>query len=193
MERTRRAGFSLRFPSERGIDGQFPDPSQQSRGGPLRLMFLAATIQTQMTLPFTFPSAEWCEACRTAVNASEAYRTSAREWTHGPVALVIDVDATLGLGSEAVWIDSDRGECRECVLVSHERAGQAAFVLQAPYSRWKEVLRKQVDPTKAMMQNKLKLSKGHMPTAVRFVTSNKALVEAAASVPTRFVDDPEIK
>jgi putative sterol carrier protein len=116
---------------------------------------------------------------------------SAKEWTHGPVALVIDADTTLGIGSKAVWIDSHQGECRECTLVTSERAEEASFVLKASYSRWKEVLRKQVDPTKAMMQNKLKLTKGHMPTAVRFVTSNKALVQAAASVPTRFLDDPD--
>lgn len=125
------------------------------------------------------------------VNASETYRTSAKEWTYGPLALVIDPDPALGpSAANAVWIDSHRGECRECRLVTPDEAQQASFVLKAPYSRWKEVLRKQIDPTKAMMQNKLKLIKGHMPTAVRFVVSNKALVEAAATVPTRFLDEP---
>ena len=43
-------------------------------------------------------------------------------------------------------------------------------MLVASYARWKEVIRKQLDPTKGMMQNKLKLTKGHMPTMVKYVT-----------------------
>ncbi len=39
------------------------------------------------------------------------------------------------------------------------------------------------------MQNKLKLTKGNMPTMVKYVTSNKEFVEATTRVPTRFLDD----
>jgi putative sterol carrier protein len=51
------------------------------------------------------------------------------------------------------------------------------------------VIRKELDPTKGMMQNKLKLAKGHMPTIVKFVTSNKELVDSTTRVPTQFVDE----
>jgi hypothetical protein len=40
-----------------------------------------------------------------------------------------------------------------------------------------------------MMQNKLKLTKGHMPTMVKYVGSNKELVESTSRVPTRFLDE----
>ena len=52
------------------------------------------------------------------------------------------------------------------------------------YARWKEVIRKQLDPTKGMMQNKLKLTKGHMPTMVKYVNASKELVESTTRVPT---------
>jgi putative sterol carrier protein len=44
----------------------------------------------------------------------------------------------------------------------------------------------QLDPTKAMMQNKLKLTKGHMPTMVKFVTASKELVASSTRVETTF-------
>ena len=65
----------------------------------------------------------------------------------------------------------------------------AAFVIVAGYPRWKEVIRKLLDPTKGMMQNKLKLTKGHMPTMVKFVTASKELVESTSRVPTQFLDE----
>ena len=40
-----------------------------------------------------------------------------------------------------------------------------------------------------MMQNRLKLTKGHMPTMVKFVTASKELVESTSRVPTKFIDE----
>jgi putative sterol carrier protein len=137
-----------------------------------------------------FPSAEWCAAYKDAINASPGYKVAAREWTHGPVAMVVTADPSIGLTQDmAMWLDVHQGVCRDCRLVSRDEAEKASFVLVAPYSRWKEVIRKELDPTKGMMQNKLKLTKGHMPTMVKFVTSNKELVEATTRVPTQFMDE----
>jgi putative sterol carrier protein len=137
-----------------------------------------------------FPSAEWCSAYKDALNANPAYRTAARDWTYGPVAMVVTAEPSIGLASDmAMWLDLHQGVCRDGHMVSREEAEKAAFVIVASYARWKEVIRKELDPTKAMMQNKLKLTKGHMPTIVKFVTSNKELVESTARVPTQFMDE----
>jgi putative sterol carrier protein len=137
-----------------------------------------------------FPSAEWCTAYEKAINASPNYKTAGREWTHGSVAMVVTADPSIGLPEDlGMWLDVHQGVCRACRLVSRDEADKASFVLVAPYARWKEVIRKDLDPTKGMMQNKLKLTKGHMPTMVKFVTSNKELVEATTRVPTQFIDE----
>jgi putative sterol carrier protein len=140
--------------------------------------------------PLRFPSAEWCNAYKDAINASPGYKAAAKDWTYGPVAMVVTAEPAIGLPeSQAMWLDMHQGECRACRLVSLEEAEKASFVLVASYGRWKEVIRKELDPTKGMMQNKLKLTKGHMPTMVKYVTSNKELVEATTRVPTRFLDE----
>jgi putative sterol carrier protein len=137
-----------------------------------------------------FPSAEWCAAYKDAINANPGYKTAAKEWTHGPVAFVVTADPAIGIPEDmAMWLDVHQGECRSTRMVSRAEADQAAFVIVASYSRWKEVIRKELDPTKGMMQNKLKLAKGHMPTIVKFVMSNKELVESTTRVPTQFVDE----
>jgi putative sterol carrier protein len=137
-----------------------------------------------------FPSAEWCAAYKDAINANPGYKAAAKDWTHGPVAMVVSAEPSIGIPEDiSMWLDVDRGECKGCRLVSREQAYSASFVIVASYARWKEVIRKELDPTKGMMQNKLKLTKGHMPTIVKFVTSNKELVESTTRVPTQFVDE----
>lgn len=140
--------------------------------------------------PISFPSAEWCAAYEGAINANTAYKAAGRDWTHGPVAMVVSADPSLGVAEDmAMWLDLHQGECRNCRLVTRDEAEKAAFVIVASYARWKEVIRKQLDPTKGMMQNKLKLTKGHMPTMVKYVTASKELVESTCRVPTRFLDE----
>jgi putative sterol carrier protein len=137
-----------------------------------------------------FPSAEWCAAYKDAINANANYATTGREWTHGAVAMVVTADPAIGIAQDtAMWLDVHQGRCNDCRLVSREEADKAAFVLVGTYARWKEVIRKLLDPTKGMMQNKLKLTKGHMPTMVKFVTASKELVESTTRVPTQFVDE----
>jgi putative sterol carrier protein len=137
-----------------------------------------------------FPSPEWCTAYRDAINANPNYKTAGKDWTHGPVAMVVVADPAIGIPEDtSMWLELHQGSCRDCHLVSREEAEKASFVIVATYARWKEVIRKQLDPTKGMMQNRLKLTKGHMPTMVKFVTASKELVESTSRVPTQFVDE----
>ncbi len=137
-----------------------------------------------------FPSAEWCTAFRDAINANAAYKAAGKDWTHGAVAMVVSAEPAIGIPEDtALGLDVARGPGRDCRLVSREEAEKAAFVLVASYARWKEVIRKELDPTKGMMQNRLKLTKGHMPTMVKFVTASKELVESTSRVPTQFIDE----
>lgn len=138
-----------------------------------------------------FPSKEWTEAYADAVNANEAYRTAGKDWNHGTVAMVIKADPSIGVDDDTGMIlDVEGGRCRGTKYLAGMEAVEKespAFVIVAPYARWKEVINGEVDPIKAMMQGKLKLTKGHLPTMLRFVESSRQLVTSAQKVPTEFV------
>jgi len=61
------------------------------------------------------------------------------------------------------------------------------FIIVTSYARWKEVIQGNLDPIKGMMEGKLKLSRGDLPTIVRFVESSRQLVVSASKVPTEFM------
>jgi putative sterol carrier protein len=135
-----------------------------------------------------FPSEAWVLAYKEAINANPEYAKAGKDWTHGAVAMIVRADPEAGITEDmAMWLDVHEGRCRECKLVSAQVAEESApFVVVASYAQWKQVIRKEVDPTKALMQGKLKLSKGHLPTMVKYVNASKQLVESTTRVPTKF-------
>ena len=137
-----------------------------------------------------FPSPEWAAAYKDAINANPRYKDAGKDWTHGVVAMVVKADEKLGIEKDTgLWLDVERGTCKDCKIVSMEEAQKAPFVIVADYAKWKSVIKRELDPIKGMMQNKLKLTKGHMPTIVKYVTSQRELVETTSNVPTKFRDE----
>jgi putative sterol carrier protein len=139
-------------------------------------------------MAYRFPSAEWTAAYKDAVNANEAYAQAGRDWNHGPVAFVIEAEPAAGIAQDVGMIlDVEGGVCRETTYVEDRSAVEdCPFVIVGSYENWRTVLDGQLDPTKAMMQNRLKLTKGHLPTMLRFVESSKQLVASATRVPTEY-------
>jgi putative sterol carrier protein len=134
-----------------------------------------------------FPSAAWTEAFKDAINANGAYAQAGKEWTHGKVAYVVKARPAIGIPDDtAMVLDLHAGRCREAQMTTAAQAQSADFVIVAEYERWREVLSGQMDPTKAMMQNKLKLEKGHLPTIVKFVIASKELVRSALTIDTHY-------
>jgi putative sterol carrier protein len=136
-----------------------------------------------------FPSVAWVAAYEAAINGSAEYRTSSLEWTHGPVALVVVANPALGVTEPVgIWLDLDRGTCRAARVLSADEAQRASFVLTAEYRFWKQIIRKELGPIAGIMQRKVALQ-GSLPIVVRFIKSAEALVDAATTVPTRFLDE----
>lgn len=137
-----------------------------------------------------FPSTEWAGAYKVAINTNAAYKTAGKDWTHGVVAMVVKADPSIGIPDDVgMWLDVNQGECRDCKIVPGAEAQSAPFVIFADYARWKQVIKRELDPIKGMMQGKLKLTKGHMPTIVKYVNASRELVESTSRVDTKFLDE----
>lgn len=138
-----------------------------------------------------FPSTEWVVAYKDAINANPDYKKAGKDWGHGAVAMVVKAEPSVGIAEDlAMLLDVHQGECRACTLcLAKEAEATAPFVVVASYAQWKQVIKREIDPTMALMQGKLKLTKGHMPTMVKYVNASKQLVESTARVSTKFRDE----
>jgi putative sterol carrier protein len=135
-----------------------------------------------------FPSEEWMTIYRERINASQEYREAAATW-EAPIAFALEAEPDRGVPGD-LWalLDLWHGECRDARMVEPMEGERAPFVIRAPYSRWKEVLRGDLDPVKGMMQGKLRLQ-GDLATIVRHVRAANELVHLTMQVPTQFLDE----
>jgi putative sterol carrier protein len=135
-----------------------------------------------------YGSQEWLDAYKTRLNESESYKQAAAGW-EGELALVIEAEPESGwTETQAGLLDLWHGECRDAKVVDEAGAGTAKFAIRAPYSRWKQVMRKELDPISGVMTGKLRL-RGDMGVLMRHVAAAKELVNVATSVPTEFPDE----
>lgn len=136
-----------------------------------------------------FPSEAWLTEYVALINSSKEYEEAAATW-EGDLCYIYEAEPDKGVPKDVyIWVDLWHGKCRGSRYdVTQDEADKAKFTIRAPYSRWKEVIRKELDPIKGMMQGKLKL-KGDLPTIVRYVKAANELVNIASTVPTQFVDE----
>ena len=105
-------------------------------------------------------------------------------------ALVVKADPAIGLEKDTAFIlDLHEGVCRKAWLTEDmAEAEQQPFCITGNYGQWKQVIRKELDPIRGMIQGKLKL-KGNLPVIVRFVKAAQELVNATSVVDTHFLDE----
>src|SRR5262245_57613434 len=100
-----------------------------------------------------FPSKECLDTYVERINGRPEERAAAAAG-EGDISYVFEPEPDKGVPEEIwLWLDLWHGECRASRYDLPSNEGQKArFIIMAPYSRWKEVLRRQLDPVKGMMQ-----------------------------------------
>jgi putative sterol carrier protein len=136
----------------------------------------------------TFPTDEWFQAFIVRINGSDEYKVAAADW-EGDISFLVQAEPDVGF-PEDVWgyLDLWHGVCRGGGVVGPDRGAGAAYLLSAPYTRWKDIVVGDLDPIKGMMQGKLKV-RGDLPTIVRYVRAANELVRLTGEVDTAFPDE----
>lgn len=133
---------------------------------------------------FELFTAPWADAYRDAVNANEAYGKAAADW-EGPIALHLVRDPAKGVESDrAVLLDLWHGECRGAKAVTADEAqAEADYVIRGDHATWMRILDGALNPLKALMFGRLKLTKGRLRDLLPYTRAAKELVESAQDVP----------
>jgi putative sterol carrier protein len=133
-------------------------------------------------------SPEFARALKDEINKSAVYKQAGKGWKW-TVGLVVEAEPENNVPvSQGVFMDLFDGEARDIKIVSAPEAEKADFVIKAPYTRWKQVMKKELDPTKGMMQGKLKL-KGDLPTIVRYNKASAEMTECTTRIAVEFPDE----
>jgi putative sterol carrier protein len=142
-----------------------------------------AEVATRMEQPppYIIGTPEWVSSYEKLVQQDAAYKEAAKDW-EGSVVMHILPDPEHGLDIDLyIFMDLWHGDCRFMKIVPQDAGEAGDFVITGAMERWMQVVKKELDVTKGMMQGKLKL-KGDLPTIVRAVKAAVRLVELAGEV-----------
>ncbi len=133
-------------------------------------------------------SPEWAAAYKDEINRSAVYKQAAAGW-EGTVGLVVLAEPDKNFPEDkGVAMDLWHGEARAITVVSREEAEKCKFVITGPYSRWKQVAKKELDATKGIMLGQLKL-RGDFPTLVRYTKASQEMTECTTRVAVTWPDE----
>lgn len=134
-----------------------------------------------------FPSDPWVREFVDAINTSEGYRRLAHDW-EGDVVIAVEAEPDKGVPRDVhILLDLWHGACRDGGVVDGGRGDHAEFVIRAPYSRWKDVIRGDLEPVRGLMQGKLRV-RGDLQKILRYVKATQELAHLTSEVETTFPD-----
>ena len=130
----------------------------------------------------------WLEAWKEKIAQSSQYREIAKNW-EGSVAIIVNADPERGIAAPIhLFTDYWHCEVRDFLICDEAKARSANFVMSGDYARWKQVAKKELDPTKALMQGKLKL-KGNLAYIVLHIRTVNKVVDLLCEVETIWPDE----
>jgi len=128
-----------------------------------------------------FPSDEWIHVFKDELNKNKTYQEVAKDW-EGDFLFVITPDEELK--KEVVfYIDLWHGKCRDAYLVKGEK--HAKFVFKGPYSNWKKVIRKELDPIRGLIRGLFTVD-GDSRVILDQAKAAQELVNTASMIPVVF-------
>jgi len=132
-----------------------------------------------------FGSQEWLDALRKALETSQAYKEAAKNW-EGDIYFVVEPDASYK-NRHIMYLDLWHGECREARAITDENEKSPKYSIVGPFTNWKQILTKKVDPVQSMMTGKIKV-KGDMAQIMKMPRAAVELVNCATAFETLFPD-----
>lgn len=147
-----------------------------------------------------FATTEWCSKYCEALNNNDAYEEAAATWEGDFIFQInpsgpLDHEITMYIGlyhgkctGAAVLGDDDEYkllEKGEEPTVENPPPYEAEFLYEAKYEDWVKILKKELDPIKALLQGKAKV-KGDMAKIMRATKAAQELVNTTTLIETEF-------
>jgi putative sterol carrier protein len=128
-----------------------------------------------------FPSDEWIKIFKEKLNKSKSYKEVAKDW-EGDFLFIITPDEEL---KEEVtfYVDLWHGKCRDAYLVKGKKT--AAFEFKGPYSNWKKVINKELDPIRGLIRGMFTVE-GDSKVILDQSKAAQELVNTASTIPVEF-------
>ena len=129
-------------------------------------------------------SEEWVKAFGKAINDNPNYKPSALTW-EGDMLFVIEPSGNLDHVVK-VLVGLYHGDCTGTKLIKEGEEIEAEFIITGNYDNVLQVIKKEIDPIRAIMAGKLKLE-GNMAKVMRHTKAAQEIVVSLGNIETEFL------
>ncbi len=137
-----------------------------------------------MSEKINFGTDAWIKQLMVELNNSEAYAEAAKNW-EGDIYFVVDPKGSVLEEEVYMYVDLWHGKCRHAEVPASKDKFNPEFTIKGTVKAFKEVIDNGLDPMKALLTRKLKLT-GNMAKIMRNVKSANQLVHCCTFIPTNF-------
>ena len=113
-----------------------------------------------------FLKQEWADEYARCLNNNPNYKKSAKTW-EGALVLEFAAESIKLETTARLWLDLWHGKCREARFLQDGEEAPIEYTISAPESTWAALVRGDLDPSRAMMSGKFKIS-GNTSKLMRF-------------------------
>jgi putative sterol carrier protein len=140
-----------------------------------------------MSEKLLFPSKEWMDKLVDLLKGNADYKKAAGNW-EGSLALVIEAEEGKLDKKLIFYADPYHGEIRAHAIINNIEEKNPDFVINGPYSVWKEIQKGNMDTMQAIMKGKVKV-KGNMAALLKQVKATQVMMKLLEEIPTKYVDE----
>ncbi len=134
-----------------------------------------------------FPSYEWMETLVEMLNDNEEYKKAAATY-EGVMALLIKAEEGKLDEDMLGYVHPYHGQIIDYGIWDDLEGKDPMFIIYAPYSTWKSVVKGEIDPMGAIMKGKIKI-KGDMAQLLKRTQGSQIMMEAMKQLDTQFIDE----
>ncbi|MFE3845454.1 SCP2 sterol-binding domain-containing protein [Thermoplasmatota archaeon] len=128
-----------------------------------------------------FPSNEWIKIFKDELNKNKYYEEIAKNW-EGDFLFIISPDNELKKETK-FYVDLWHGKCRDAYQVKDDK--KTVFIFKGPYSNWKKVINKELDPIRGLIRGMFTLE-GDSKIILEQTKAAQELVNTASKIPVDF-------
>ena len=130
-----------------------------------------------------FPTDEWVNQFKEALNKNTTYAEVAKDW-EGDFLFIITPDKEWSKET-ILYIDLWHGKCQGAFITDKNQ--KAAFIFKGSYSNWKKIIKKELDPIRGLIRGMFTLE-GDSKIILDQTKAAQELVNTASQISTDFED-----
>jgi putative sterol carrier protein len=137
-----------------------------------------------------YPSNEWCQEWKNAINSSEAAKNEGKDWgTDFNGNWLFEITPGGGLAETTyVYLEAKAGECTDARLLSDPSEGDVGFTCTGSYEDYKAAVKGEKDFIQGVVRGTFKL-KGNMMKIMKYGMFIRAVANSLQSIDSKFLGE----